>query len=67
MPIEKTNRFGAYLKDRGLLVDQIKFGQGPNPSTAHLASDGIKGLTKTESDVGAAAPADTGASSSAGK
>ena len=43
---------GTYLEDRGLLVDQIKFGSGPNPDTYSVATDQLKGLALQESDTG---------------
>jgi len=58
---------GAFLKDRGLLVDQITFGVGPNPDSYSTSDNALAGYTKQEStDVSQANGGNTAAGSSSG-
>jgi hypothetical protein len=40
----------AYLKEKGVPLDQIRFAAGPNPDTGSPAAKGLKDLDKLESD-----------------
>jgi uncharacterized membrane protein YgcG len=40
----------AYLKDRGLPTDEVKFGKGANPATDSPAAQGLKDLPKADQD-----------------
>ena len=43
---------GDYLKNHGVPLEQIQFGQGANPDTDHSALKGLSDLPKTDSDSG---------------
>lgn len=51
---------GTFLKDRGLVAEQIQFGRGSNPAADHSAADGVKNLAAASG--GDAAGGSTGAS-----
>jgi hypothetical protein len=40
----------AYLKEKGVALDQIRFAAGPNPDTGSPAGKGLKDLDKLESN-----------------
>jgi hypothetical protein len=40
---------GVYLRDHGIALDQIEFGDGANPATYHAAARGLADLPKADS------------------
>jgi uncharacterized membrane protein YgcG len=47
----------AYLKDKGVALDQVRFAIGPNPATGSPAAQGLKDLDKLDSSSNDAANA----------
>ncbi|HUB25424.1 MAG TPA: hypothetical protein VL992_08330 [Tepidisphaeraceae bacterium] len=53
---------GVYLRDHGVALEQIEFGDGANPTTLHSAAKGLADLPKADStgdDSGGASSAST--------
>ena len=57
-----------YLKDRGMMGDQIEFKSGANPANAHMTAHSLARINKTEtSSESSSASTDTAPAAGAGK